>query len=90
MNRKEFLGKSIQAGMIPMAINGFGLKAFADSPLIQFLNKAGNEDRVLVLVQLNGGNDGLNTVIPIDQYTNLANARQNILIQQSKEERRID
>ena len=84
MNRKEFLGKSIQAGMIPMAINGFGLKAFADSPLIQFLNKAGNEDRVLVLVQLNGGNDGLNTVIPLDQYSKYYSARTNIAIPENK------
>ena len=35
---------------------------------------------MLVLIQLNGGNDGLNTVIPLDQYTNLALARSNILI----------
>ncbi|MDP3929775.1 MAG: DUF1501 domain-containing protein [Bacteroidota bacterium] len=84
MNRKEFLGKSIQAGMIPLAINGFGLKAFADSPLIQFLNKAGNEDRVLVLVQLNGGNDGLNTVIPLDQYSKYYSARTNIAIPENK------
>ncbi|MBK7946360.1 MAG: hypothetical protein IPJ85_14115 [Flavobacteriales bacterium] len=27
------------------------------------------EDRVLVIVQLYGGNDGLNTVIPLDQYS---------------------
>lgn len=40
-------------------------------------------DRVLELVQLNGGNDGLNMVIPIDQYSALANARNNILIPQA-------
>jgi hypothetical protein len=30
------------------------------------------EDRVLVIVQLYGGNDGLNTVIPLDQYSVLS------------------
>ena len=53
MNRKEFLGKSITAGFLPVVLNGFSLQAFADSPLVAFLNKAGNEDRVLVLIQLN-------------------------------------
>lgn len=38
------------------------------------------EDRVLVLIRLNGGNDGLNTVIPLDGYDNLANLRTNILL----------
>lgn len=38
------------------------------------------EDRVLVIIRLNGGNDGLNTVIPIDQYDNLVIQRPNVLI----------
>ncbi len=40
-------------------------------------------DRVLVIIQLNGGNDGLNCVIPVDQYSALSNLRQNILIPES-------
>ncbi len=40
-------------------------------------------DKVLVLIQLNGGNDGLATITPLDQYDKLANARGNILIPQS-------
>lgn len=39
-----------------------------------------DNDRVLVLIQLNGGNDGLNTIIPLDQYDTLANLRSNIII----------
>lgn len=40
-------------------------------------------DKVLVLLQLNGGNDGLNTIIPLDQYDKLANVRSNIILPQS-------
>ena len=40
-------------------------------------------ERVLIIVRLNGGNDGLNTVIPISQYANLGIQRSNILIPQS-------
>lgn len=38
------------------------------------------EDRVLVIIRMNGGNDGLNTVIPRDQYSNLTIQRNNVLI----------
>ncbi|MFT5581971.1 MAG: hypothetical protein ACI9G9_001236 [Psychromonas sp.] len=42
------------------------------------------EDRVLVLIRMNGGNDGLNTLIPLDGYDNLSNLRTNIIIPQSE------
>jgi uncharacterized protein (DUF1501 family) len=84
MKRKDFLRKSITGGLAPVVINGMGVKAFAENPLIQFLGKAGNEDRVLVLIQLNGGNDGINTVVPLDQYSNLMAVRSNIAIAENK------
>jgi uncharacterized protein (DUF1501 family) len=39
---------------------------------------------VLVLIQLNGGNDGLNMVIPVEFYAGYQNARKNIAIPQNK------
>lgn len=84
MDRRKFIRKSIGAGMVPVIVNGLSLNAYAENPLLQFLGKSGNSDRVLVLIQLNGGNDGLNTVIPIDQYSTLSNARSNILIPENK------
>ena len=38
------------------------------------------DDRVLVIIRLNGGNDGVSTVIPRDQYSNLSIQRSNVLI----------
>ncbi|REJ82426.1 MAG: DUF1501 domain-containing protein [Bacteroidetes bacterium] len=80
MKRRDFIRASVPATLLPGLINGFSFRAFAGSPLIQSLAAANVTDHVLVLIQLNGGNDGLNTVIPLDQYSNLANARSNILI----------
>ena len=86
MRRRDFLGKALPAGIVlPSLINGFTFKAFGESPLISALTAATTEtDHVLVLIQLNGGNDGLNMVVPLDQYDNLANARSNIILPQSK------
>ncbi len=84
MKRKDFITKAGTGVLLPAFINGFSLKAFASSPLLSALAQSAiDTDHVLVLVQLNGGNDGLNTVIPLDQYPNLSNARNNILIPQS-------
>ncbi len=86
MKRRDFLSKAVPAGVVlPALINGFSFKAFATSPLMSAMLSAPVEtDHVLVLIQLNGGNDGLNMVIPFDQYDNLANARANIIIPKNK------
>ncbi|MBK6979626.1 MAG: hypothetical protein IPH28_23155 [Cytophagaceae bacterium] len=36
------------------------------------------------MIELNGGNDGLNTMIPVNQYSNYLNARKNIAIAGNK------
>lgn len=62
-------------------LNGMEVKALTRSPLFAALNP--EDDRVLVLIQLNGGNDGLNMVVPIDQYDNLQKARPDIILPES-------
>lgn len=44
----------------------------------------GAEDRVLVMIRLNGGNDGLSTVVPVDQFANLMIHRSEIIVPQNQ------
>jgi uncharacterized protein (DUF1501 family) len=85
MNRRDFLRRAAPVGALPFLLGGFSVQAFGRSPLLDALNSlATATDRVLVLIQLNGGNDGLNMVIPRDQYPALATARSNIMIAEAK------
>lgn len=84
MNRRNFL-KTAPVFALPLIIKGFPVEAMTQSPLLQLLGQQSiMNGRVLVLVQLNGGNDGLNTVLSLDQYSALTNARSNILIPKAK------
>jgi len=59
------------------------LTASAPSPLSAGI-AAAETDNILILIRLAGGNDGLSTIIPIEQYDTYANARPNIYIPESK------
>jgi len=87
MKRRDFLKNTIPtAAVIPAIVDGYSVKAFnGNTPLMQALmNPSIDTDHVLVVVQLNGGNDGLNTVIPISNYSNYYNARTNVAIPQNR------
>ncbi len=85
MKRREFLGKSA-AVTLPALISGYTVKALNEnSPLVQaLLGGTTDTDHVLVIVQLSGGNDGLNMVIPISTYNLYNAARSNIAIPENK------
>ena len=83
MKRRSFL-KNI-AISFPITLGGVQLSSIAYSQkLARLTNSAAESDRVLVLIQLNGGNDGLSTLTPLDQYDNLAYVRRNLTIPENK------
>jgi uncharacterized protein (DUF1501 family) len=87
MNRRQFLSGTIPVSVgLPALLNGFSFSAFGatHSELSMLLGGATNTDHVLVLIQLHGGNDGLNMVVPLDLYSGYYNARTNVAIPQSK------
>lgn len=84
MKRRSFLKKSSLGSLAGFMLNGFPVQTHAGS-FFQKLNQLTiDNDRVFVLINLSGGNDGLNTVIPIDQYSQLSNARSNVLIPEAQ------
>jgi len=85
MKRRDFIRATSTGAVLPAVINGFSLKSFGeDSPLNTLLSSATETDHVLVIVQLSGGNDGLNMVLPKDYYSAYFNARSNIAIPEAK------
>jgi len=65
MDRRAFLrnlGVITGAGAVSMVIGDVSLRAFSKS----FLNVSSVNGKVIVILQLSGGNDGLNTIIPIE------------------------
>lgn len=86
MKRRDFLS-AVSASVVPVILDGFGLKAMSrQSAFVQSLLQTASltTDRVLVLVYLNGGNDGLNTVIPLDQMALYSSLRPNIALPQNR------
>lgn len=91
MKRRNFLKIFSAAGVTPFVVNGFPMRPFANSNLARIMSSCdGVEDRVLVLIQLKGGNDGINTVIPIPQYDQYAELRPIIKIPETGPEKYIN
>jgi len=81
MKRRSFLKKSSFVS-VPLLLNGLNVGALDKSKVFATLNE--DSDNVLVLIQLNGGNDGLNTIIPLDKYDILSNYRGNVIIPEER------
>ena len=89
MKRRHFIKNISAASAGAVMLGGYPVRLLAGNSKLKSLAATGNNDNVLVLVQLHGGNDALNTLIPLDQYNLYYNYRPNIAISDSGPRRYI-
>lgn len=78
MKRRDFI-KKLSWASVPFTIGGIPIKLMAENPLTRMAQQSDN-DRVLVILQMHGGNDGLNCLIPVEAYDQYYSRRANIAI----------
>ena len=79
-SRRNFLRNLGILGTSSFLLNKLPVNAMASSPLSAALSAGGDEERVLVFIRLKGGNDGLNTLIPIHDFGQYETLRPDIHI----------
>ena len=65
---------------IPFTIAGVPFNLMADNAFTKMAKASLSNDRVLIILQMHGGNDGLNAVIPVTDYELYYSKRANIAI----------
>ena len=82
-NRRSFIQALGLAGAGSIMLGGTNVSASAPSPLSVALSQSEN-DNILVIIRLKGGNDGLNTIVPLYDYDTYANLRPTIRHQENE------
>ncbi len=80
MKRRSFLSLGIGIGGSSLIYKGLPISSRSACNALEGKVMSESDDRVLVLLQLNGGNDGLNTIVPLKEYGRLAQYRPTLII----------
>ncbi len=76
-SRRSFIQALGLVGGGSMLLGKQSVSAAQATPLTVALAESQN-DNILVIIRLNGGNDGLNTIVPVYDYATYANLRPNL------------
>lgn len=87
MKRRDFVKSIPLFAGLPFALGGVPMRLMAESHLARLAQMGGN-DKVLIILQLHGGNDGLNMLIPVHDYDLYYSRRANIAIPKSNSVRK--
>ncbi len=81
-SRRSFIQALGLMGGGTMMFGGTNLSVTKPSPLAMALTESEN-DNILVIIRLKGGNDGMNTIVPVYDYDTYAALRPNIRLPES-------
>ena len=90
MKRRKFIQLSSTGTLAGFILNGHMVNAFTRTKLLDNVSEDVIRDRCIVMIQLSGGNDGLNSIIPLDQYDKYANIRPTIRIKETGSNKGIE
>jgi uncharacterized protein (DUF1501 family) len=80
MKRRDFITKVPAIGAMSYVLDGVLFNSMSVASPLQKLAAHCPNDRVLIILQLHGGNDGVNTIIPLGDYERYQFARPNIAL----------
>ncbi|MEM7109080.1 MAG: hypothetical protein AAF519_12705, partial [Bacteroidota bacterium] len=89
MRRRSFLKKIPAVVGSSFALNNIPMRVMAEKSHFLRLAEQSDNDRVLIILQLHGGNDGINMVIPSANYDEYYFRRPNIAIPKLNSSRRL-
>jgi len=81
MDRRKFIKNAGAIVSLPILLNGQALQAYG---ALGGFSPEQTDGKILVLIQLDGGNDGLNTLIPLNMYDNLVKVRPEVVLPKNK------
>lgn len=79
-SRRNFIKKLPVAASIPFALSNIPVRVLGEENTLTQMAAAAGENRRLIILQMHGGNDGLNCVIPVEKYDQYYSIRPNIAI----------
>ncbi|MGD2035898.1 MAG: DUF1501 domain-containing protein [Bacteroidales bacterium] len=80
MKRRKFIKNIVSGSAGAITLGGTPIRLLAGNEALKYAAAASDNDNVLIFVQLHGGNDALNTLIPVHQYDEYYTYRANIAI----------
>jgi uncharacterized protein (DUF1501 family) len=79
MKRRDFLKTSLPLGLFPLVSGVLPMQSVAATSAFM-ANPCNVTDRSMVIIYLNGGNDIVNTTVPLNQFSTYTSVRPNIYL----------
>ncbi len=90
MKRRRFIEQSLAYTGGAFLLNGITFQEMQAMNGLRASAAISKNDRIMVIIQMHGGNDGLNAVIPISQYSDYYNLRPNLAISDTGQRKFIE